>query len=135
MTKCVKTIMEMMPSSLNSLTDIIYKIWTDSKIKSLKLGVNGIGLLLNAEDGVFGDISITTGEEKPGFGLTINQTATVDKFDHTYLLGRRYPDNLFFTILKICSKCINYILIYYLCKFYLLNLFYLFNFLNILNYD
>jgi len=49
----------------------------------LKLGENGIGLPLNAEDGVFGVTLIIAGLEKPGYGLRINQTETVGKFDRT----------------------------------------------------
>jgi hypothetical protein len=33
------------------------------------------------ENGVYGDISTTTGKEELGFGLTINQTEIVDKYD------------------------------------------------------
>lgn len=48
----------------------------------LKRGENGTGPPPNAEDGVFGATSITTGLEKPGSGSTISQMETVGKFDH-----------------------------------------------------
>lgn len=69
------------------------------KDKSLKLGLTGTGQLQNVVNGVSGDISIIIGEEKPGFGLTINQTETVDKFDHTYFI-EIFLDKLFFYYLK-----------------------------------
>lgn len=50
-------------------------------------------------NGVSGDISIIIGEEKFGFGLTINQMETVDKFDHTYFI-EIFLDKLFFYYFK-----------------------------------
>jgi hypothetical protein len=62
----------------------------DITLELLKHGETGTGLFLHADSGVFGDISIIIGQEKHGFGSTISQTPTVDKFDLHILLGT-YP--------------------------------------------
>ena len=70
----------------------------------LKLGEIGTGLLPNAENGVFGDILITIGQEELGFGLTINPTVTVEKFEHLfydfYIVLDLEIQSLFFLVLN-----------------------------------
>ena len=50
-----------------------------------KHGLCGIGIRLKKEDGTCGAILITTTEEEPGSGSTINQTETAENDLSSYM--------------------------------------------------